>query len=72
MKYFFDNDFKKYRIKELRDGLTIEIIKEKFPWILQANIKNTILGTNSDNTKLIFYDDELETEYSISIFGIEQ
>lgn len=29
MKYFFDNNIQKYGIKELRDGLTLEILKKK-------------------------------------------
>ena len=29
-------------IKELRDDLTVEILKEKFPWVLAAKIQNAI------------------------------
>lgn len=37
-------DLSKYGIKELRDGLTLEEIKQKWPWILKADIENAILG----------------------------
>jgi len=43
LKYFFNN-FRKYGIKELKGDLTLEILKEKFPWILKAKIKHVILG----------------------------
>ena len=40
-------------IKELKDGLTEEIIKEKYPWLLLANFKNVILG--QDKNGLVWY-----------------
>ena len=44
-----------YGIKELRDGLTFEDIKTKFPWILEAKIENAVLGL-LDKKFLIWYD----------------
>lgn len=35
---------KKYGIKELKDGLTLDMIKEKYPWVLKAKIKDAVLG----------------------------
>lgn len=43
-----------YGIKELRDGLTLEILKEKHSWILAAEIENAILGLKDDT--IIWYD----------------
>ena len=43
----------KYGIKELRDGLTIEEIKAKYPWILKAKISNVIIGER--NGHLVWY-----------------
>lgn len=54
MKYFFDNNIAKYGIKELKDGLTIEIIAKKFPWILDTKISNAVLGIRHNN-RLIWY-----------------
>jgi hypothetical protein len=34
----------KYGIKELRDGLTLEGIQNDYPWILDAKIKDAIIG----------------------------
>jgi hypothetical protein len=53
-----DPELKKYGIKELQDDLTLETIKEKFPWILKAKIKNAVLG-----------DSGCETEFKIGWFG---
>jgi hypothetical protein len=39
------SDLKKYGIKELQDGLTIEQIKKDFPWLLKAKIKDAVIGT---------------------------
>ena len=37
-------DFNKYGIKELRDGLTIEEIKTKYSWLLKARMKDAVIG----------------------------
>lgn len=42
-----------YGIKELRNGLTLEILKEKHSWILVAKIENAILGLKDDT--IIWY-----------------
>lgn len=39
-----NNDFARYGIKQLEDGLTIEKIKKDFPWILKAKIEDAVLG----------------------------
>ena len=41
------------RIKEFRDGLTQEIIDEKFPWINKADIEDAVLGT--EYSSLVWY-----------------
>ncbi len=45
-------------INEFRDGLTLDIIKDKFSWLLEedVNIEEVILGYKDD--KLIWYDGE--------------
>lgn len=43
------------KIIGFKDGLTLEIVKQKFPWILKADIDSAILGINSIG-KLIWYD----------------
>src|SRR5574344_832196 len=40
-------------VKEYRDGLTLEMIQEQFPWILLAKIKNAVLGI--DKKGLVWY-----------------
>lgn len=40
-------------IKELRDGLTLDMIQNKFSWLLKAKIKDAILGLFENN--LIWY-----------------
>jgi hypothetical protein len=37
-----------YGIKELKDGLTFEVLREKYVWILKAFIKNAIIGLTPD------------------------
>ena len=44
-------DFNKYRFR-LVDGLNIEIVSTRFPWILEADISGAVLGMDSD---LIWY-----------------
>lgn len=48
------HDYIKFGIKSLKDGLTMEIIKEKFPWILRANIERAVLGIDNEG-KIIWY-----------------
>jgi hypothetical protein len=31
-----------------RNGLTLDIIKDKYPWLLEAEIENAIIGQNED------------------------
>lgn len=46
----------KHGIAELRGDLTLEIIKEKFPWLLKAKIEQAVLGIDSQGEKkLIWY-----------------
>ncbi len=47
-----------YGIKELKDGLTLEIIKQKFDGILDPSVtvKDAIIGYDSKEDKLIWYD----------------
>ncbi len=44
-------------IKEFRDGLSLDIIKDKFPWLLDedVNIEDAILGYDKSTKKLIWY-----------------
>ena len=48
-----ETNLSQYGIKELRDGLTIEIIESKFPWILKAKIKDAVIGQGQG--KIIWY-----------------
>jgi hypothetical protein len=48
-----DVDYNKYRIKMV-DGLNIDIIASKYPWILEAEISDAILGMD-DEQNLIWY-----------------
>jgi hypothetical protein len=41
------------KIKKLKDGLTEEIIKEKFPWLIEADFSDAVLGFY--NEKLVWY-----------------
>ena len=51
-------------IKELKDGLTLEIIKTKFPWILNAKIKNAVLGFGGYQGSIIYwYDGKWKLEW---------
>lgn len=43
-----------YGVKELQDGLTVEELKSKFPWILKAKIKDAVIGEFNGN--LVWYD----------------
>ena len=46
IKKFYEQDqnLNDFGIKELRYGLTFEKIKTRFPWILDADIRNAVLG----------------------------
>ncbi len=48
---------KPLNIKEYKDGLTMDIIKFKFPWLLEedVDIDDTILGYDKSTKKLIWY-----------------
>ena len=48
-----ETNLSQYGIKELRDGLTIEIIESKFPWVLKAKIKDAVLGQSQ--RKILWY-----------------
>jgi len=45
-------DFNKFRFR-LVDGLTVETLSLRFPWVLEAEIRNAIIGT--DGTNIIWY-----------------
>ena len=49
-------DLSKYGIKELKDGLTLEIIQTKFPWLLKAIIKDAVLSITKTTKNLIWED----------------
>lgn len=42
-------------IKEFRDGLTMESLGTKFPWLLKAEFSDAVIGQSLDG-KLIWYD----------------
>ena len=46
---------KKENIKQLKDGLKLSIIKERFPWLLEADFENAIIGLDKKN-RLVWYD----------------
>jgi len=48
-----DVDTKKYKFK-LFDGLTLDIINELYPWLLEAEISDALIGMDS-NRNLIWY-----------------
>lgn len=48
-----DEDLSQYGIKELKDGLTLEVLKKKFAWVLNAKIKDAILGIKGNS--LVWY-----------------
>ena len=44
-------------IKELKDGLTIDVINSKFPWLLKFSVfKDAVLGINKKTNQIIWYD----------------
>jgi hypothetical protein len=45
-------DFNRFRFR-LVDGLTVETLSLRFPWVLEAEIRNAIIGT--DGTNIIWY-----------------
>lgn len=45
-------NFNKYRFR-LVDGLTVEMISQRYPWILEAEISDAVIGTNGSD--LIWY-----------------
>lgn len=46
-------DTTKYKFK-LFDGLTLDILNERYPWILEAEISNALIGMDSDQN-LVWY-----------------
>jgi len=38
----------KLRIKRLEDGLTMQDLEEKYPWVLEADIENAVIGLGND------------------------
>lgn|SRR4030067_913644 len=48
-------------IKELRDGLTEETIRTKFPWFIKSQVSDAIIGTK--NGKLVFYGGSYDGEF---------
>ena len=50
-------ELQKYGIEELTGGLTLDILKQKFSWILRAKIKNAVIGKeNIGFDKIIWYE----------------
>ncbi len=51
------NNPRPLNIKEYRDGLTLDIIKDKFSWLLEKDVKtiNVVLGYDKSTKKLIWY-----------------
>jgi len=47
-----DIDFKKYNFR-LVDGLTLQSLSQKYPWVLDAEIENAIIG--EDSRGLVWY-----------------
>lgn len=41
------------KIKGFKDGLNLDIVRKKFPWVLNADIKDAVLGMK--NNKLVWY-----------------
>jgi len=37
------------KIKRLEDGLTVDMLKSRYPWVLEANIENAVIGLNGNN-----------------------
>lgn len=48
----FDIDFKKYNFR-LVDGLTLPTLSSKYPWVLEAEIENAVIGEDSNG--LVWY-----------------
>ncbi len=54
-QYFLQNiDFNKFRFK-LIDGLDLETLSNNFQWILEAEIKDAIIGYKAIDNELIWY-----------------
>jgi hypothetical protein len=41
------------KIKELRDGLNMDIIKKYYPWLLDAEFENAVIGMSKN--KIVWY-----------------
>ena len=46
-------DYNRYRYR-LLDGLTLDIVNNKFPWLLEAEVSDAVVGLN-DNSELRWY-----------------
>ncbi len=54
-KYFLQNiDYKKYRYR-LIDGLDLEYLTKNFGWVLEAEIKDAVIGMDTESKELIWY-----------------
>ena len=46
-------------VKTFKNGLSVEIIKERYPWLLKAKFKNAVIGRDLDRLnveRLVWYD----------------
>lgn len=48
-------------IKELRDGLTEETIRSKYPWFIKSQVSDAVIGTK--DSKLVFYGGTYDGEF---------
>ena len=42
-------------VKEYKDGLTPEIVKKKYPWLMSAKFKNAVIGEDRHYYGLVWY-----------------
>jgi hypothetical protein len=48
-----DSGDEKLRIRKLEDRLTMDMLKSRYPWVLEANIENAVIGL--DNDGIVWY-----------------
>jgi len=54
-RYFLKNmDYNKFRFR-LIDGMDIEILSSKYPWILEAEIRDAVIGMSDQGRELVWY-----------------
>lgn len=54
-RYFLQNiDFSRYRYR-LIDGLDLEYLTKNFEWVLEAEIKDAVIGIDPESKQLIWY-----------------